>query len=150
MKITVRRFFSNSEATCSLVEVDSKFVCFGLEDEYREVKLKGETRIPAGTYKVTLRTSGGFHQKYSKKFSEFHEGMLWVRNVPNFEYILIHIGNFERDTEGCLLVGEQCVTSEEEIHILSSTKAYKKFYQMVVQAAKDGTLEIEYIDEDLI
>jgi len=42
--------------------VDGQFVCFGLEDEYREDKVAGETRIPSGTYQVALRKEGGFHK----------------------------------------------------------------------------------------
>lgn len=35
MIITVDRFNSDSDATLSKVSVDGRFVCFGLEDEYR-------------------------------------------------------------------------------------------------------------------
>jgi hypothetical protein len=73
--------------------------------KHRDVKVKGETRIPAGRYQVTLRTEGGFHSKYSEKYGEMHKGMLWVRDVPGFEYILIHTGNTDEHTAGCLLVG---------------------------------------------
>ena len=58
MKITVERFTSDAETTLSTVFVDGKFACFGLEDEYRTEKVAGETRIPAGTYKVGLRNVG--------------------------------------------------------------------------------------------
>ena len=37
-------------------------------------KVYGETRIPAGTYKLKLRTEGGYHQKYSKRFPDIHRG----------------------------------------------------------------------------
>ena len=52
MEITVNRFISDNDTTISHINVDGKFICFGLEDEYRENKLVGETRIPAGKYKV--------------------------------------------------------------------------------------------------
>ena len=32
--------------------------------------------------------------------------MLHITNVPNFEYILIHCGNTDEHTSGCLLVGD--------------------------------------------
>ena len=35
-----------------------------------------------------------------------HKGMLWVRDVPGFEYILIHTGNTDEHTSGCLIVGD--------------------------------------------
>jgi hypothetical protein len=97
VKITVHRVVSNSSATISNIKLDGTFFCFGLEDEYRKVKVKGKTRIPQGKYNVTVRQIGGFHERYKKKFSDFHKGMLQVADVPNFTEILIHIGNDDED-----------------------------------------------------
>lgn len=146
MLITVERIKSNDDATLSIVSINGKFECFGLEDEYRDDKVAGETRIPAGIYDVKLRTVGGFHTRYSSKFP-WHEGMLHVQNVPDFEYILIHIGNTEKDTAGCLLVGTGAY-SGTDLTIQSSTDAYRKLYEKVLSAAKSGDLKIEYIDSD--
>ena len=147
MKITVVRIKSDDDATLSLVSVDGYFQCFGLEDEYREEKIAGETRIPAGLYTVGVRDVGGFHNRYMKKFSQFHRGMLEVQNVPNFKYILIHIGNTERDTAGCLLVGCNGNTSGD-LSVGNSTGAYKSLYKKTIIAAIEGKLTIEYIDQD--
>lgn len=147
MKITVVRVKSDNDATLSTVFIDGKFECFGLEDEYREEKKPGETRIPAGMYNIKLRTVGGFHGRYSKKFPKFHKGMLQVANVPGFEYILIHIGNTERDTAGCLLVGMNGNTSGD-LSVGNSTGAYKRLYNKVIGDASSGNLVIEYIDQD--
>jgi len=105
MKLLVERFTSDEDTTISAVYLDDVFQCFGLEDEYREEKVASKTRIPAGTYKVGVRTTGGFHSRYKNKFSEFHQGMLHVQDVPRFEFILIHVGNTDENTAGCLLVG---------------------------------------------
>ncbi len=72
MIITVDRFKSDLDATISKVNVDRRFVCFGLEDEYRADKVANETRIPAGRYKVGVRTEGGFHARYTHKFADIH------------------------------------------------------------------------------
>ena len=109
MKLEVLRFSSQKDSTNGLlfdVTDKRKFLAYTLEDEARDEKIKGETRIPAGTYKVTLRTVGGYHARYTKKYGSFHKGMLWVREVPGFEYILIHTGNTDEHTMGCLLVGD--------------------------------------------
>src|SRR5688500_19899161 len=98
MKLTVLRFYDNGKSTSGLLFIDGKFECYTLEDEHRDVKLKGETRIPCRQYDLGLRTEGGHHEKYSKKFPKDHVGMLHVLDVPNFQYILIHIGNTEGDT----------------------------------------------------
>lgn len=148
MKITVERITSDDDTTISALFVDGKFVCFVLEDEYRETKLAGETRIAAGTYDVRLRTFGGFHRRYGSKFSGMHRGMLELQNVPEFDDILIHVGNTDANTAGCLLVGTGAVARGGDMSIQSSVEAYKKLYPLVVDAAASGDLGIEIIDRD--
>lgn len=148
MKISVDRIKSDDDATLSIVSIDGQFQCFGLEDEYREDKIAGETRIPKGKYDVELRTVGGFHGRYSRKYPSLHRGMLQVMGVPDFEYILIHIGNTDDNTEGCLLVGSGATTNGG-LTIQSSRIAYLALYQKVIDAAVDGQLVIEYQDFDI-
>ena len=148
MRVTIDRFKSDADATLSKVNVDGQFICFGLEDEFRAEKIVNETRIPAGRYKVGVRKEGGFHQRYSEKFAEFHRGMLHILDVPGFEYILVHVGNTAEDTAGCLLVGMNASVDDGELRVTSSTLAYQKLYPLVIDAAENGELEIEYIDND--
>ena len=137
MRLTVDRYNTNSTHTDGLLFIDDKFECFTLEDTYREQKVKGETRIPNGTYKVELREVGGFHNKYLAKYGDtFHKGMLWVKDVPNFEYILIHVGNTQKNTEGCLLVGS--TADKDKSFIGASGNAYKDFYPKVIAAFENN------------
>lgn len=136
MELTVLRYNNESDYTDGMLFIDGKFECFTLEDEARTEKVYGETCIPEGRYQITLRKEGGFHQRYSKKFPDFHKGMLYVRNVPGFEFILIHIGNTDEDTAGCLLVGEGA--NSEKNYISQSTDAYVSLYKKVIQAFDRG------------
>ena len=150
MKLEVLRFNSSDDFTTGLLfdvtDNVRSFLCYTLEDEARTVKQWGETRIPAGTYKLTLRAEGGFHSRYLAKFgAEFHKGMIYVNDVPNFEYILWHIGNDDDDTAGCLLVGK---TSQDNF-IGSSTTAYKEIYPPIRDAILSGEeVSVTYIDYD--
>ena len=150
MKLEVLRFNSSDDFTTGLLfdvtDNVRSFLCYTLEDEARTVKQWGETRIPAGTYKLTLRAEGGFHSRYLAKFgAEFHKGMIYVNEVPNFEYILWHIGNDDDDTAGCLLVGK---TSQDNF-IGSSTTAYKEIYPPIRDAILSGEdVTVTYIDYD--
>ena len=67
MNLEVVRFSSESDSTNGLLfDITGgkrKFLAYTLEDEYREEKVMHETRIPEGTYEITLRTVGGFHAK---------------------------------------------------------------------------------------
>ena len=148
MELKVYRFSSQSQTTLGALHINGEFECYTLEDQHQDMKVRGETRIPKGKYKIAFRTVGGFHAKYSKKFPDMHKGMLQVMNVPNFEYILIHIGNDEDDTMGCLLVGLHCNNNKiDKGQISSSTTAYKTMYPKVLKALESGeNVNIEYID----
>ena len=155
MKLEVLRFSSQKDSTNGIlfnVTEGREFLCYTLEDEYRDEKIKGETRIPSGTYKITLRTVGGFHGRYEKKYGGMHKGMLWVRDVPNFEYILIHTGNTDEHTAGCLLVGDtqqQNITKSKSGFIGASVDAYKRIYPSIASAIERGDdVEISYVDFD--
>lgn len=132
MEIRLDRFIHNHNDTVGRMFIDGKFYAYTLEDEHRDVKVKGETRIPAGTYEIKLRTEGGFHTRYLTRFgADFHKGMLHLQNVPGFEFILIHTGNTERDTEGCILVGKEISLHSKGDSIQQSTAAYKELYPVI-------------------
>jgi hypothetical protein len=138
MDIDVLRYNSKLDFTDGLFFINGEFNVHTLEDEARTVKVKGETRIPNGRYKVELRTVGGFNDRYLKKFgADFHKGMLWVKDVPGFEYILIHIGNDDDDTAGCLLVA-MSNNADDKGFIGDSTTAYKKIYPIIRDAILAG------------
>ena len=94
MKLKVLRISSQEDSTSGLLFLENdlglNFLCYTLEDEKRVLKVKGETRVPAGIYQISLRKEGGFHQKYKKRYGASHKGMLHVTNVPNFEFRAKH------------------------------------------------------------
>ena len=147
MELKVYRYSSQSQTTLGALHINGEFECYTLEDQHQDIKVKGETRIPKGTYNIGLRTIGGFDARYKAKFS-FHKGMLQVLNVPGFEYILIHIGNDEDDTAGCLLVGNTANNNRlNKGFIGDSTNTYKSLYTKVLKAIESGLdVTIQYID----
>jgi len=154
MKLEVIRISNSDDSTSGLLyksngDFDKEFLCYTLEDEYRKEKKYGETRIPEGTYKLGLRTVGGYNEKYKKRFSDIHIGMLHVLDVPGFEYILIHCGNTDEHTAGCLLVGDTQENNKikKDGFIGRSTQAYKRIYPEIAKAIKIGQdVTIEYKD----
>ena len=116
MNLDVYRFADNGDATMSVFMINGVAYCFGIEDEERKEKVKGETRVPEGTYDVLLRAEGGYHNRESARYKDkkpgWHKGMLCIHNAPDwkiktpemeFQYILIHPGNTEEHTNGCYL-----------------------------------------------
>ena len=77
--------------------------------------------------------------------------MLHVTNVPSFNYILIHCGNTDEHTAGCLLVGDSQENNQikKDGFIGKSTQAYKRVYQYIMEAIEGGdSVNITYIDFD--
>ncbi len=151
MKLILNRLWENEDATAGRLflpidegaGVSRQAVFYTCEDERREVKVAGETRIPAGEYQIRLRREGGMVRRYDKRFAPFHDGMLWLQDVPNFEYVYIHVGNTDDDTEGCILVGME---RGPGMTVRKSAVAYKMLYQEVWQAAESGLLAITIND----
>lgn len=155
LRLTLTRLSSDTDSTVGtlhMTRLDSdqlKFSCFTLEDEKRMVKVFGETRIPEGTYDIKLRTEGGMHKRYSTKFgSDWHRGMLWLQDVPNFTWIYIHPGTSDDHTDGCILVGDgvmQNVTRAGQL--LDPLNAYQRIYPIIASTLLAGKrVQIEVIE----
>lgn len=144
MQLTLLRYSTSPEATLGFLYQDTQFFCYTLEDTYRAVKVQGETRIPGGIYPVTLRKEGRLHDLYRKKWGWHQDGMLWVRNVPNFEYVYFHPGNTHENTDGCILVGDTVNNNQVQKGYLSaSSVAYSRLYQGVAPyIAASGSVEL--------
>ena len=157
MRLELYRYSSKKDSTLGILflvneETNTKdFLCFTLEDEKREVKVYGETRIPEGTYKIKYRTEGGHHIKYKKRFESIHRGMLQLMDVPNFTHILIHCGNTTDHSHGCLLVGNVISENiEKEPFLGQSSNCYKRIYPIItdiLDSQKHLTIKIINFEE---
>jgi hypothetical protein len=123
-----------------LTDEGREFQCFTLEDEIREIKIPGETAIPRGTYEIKLRTEGGMHEKYLRKFLELpHRGMLHLQSVPEFTFVYLHIGNTDDATRGCPLLGRvPNTTASGEFQVYESTAAYRELYPKLADPIAAG------------
>ena len=62
-----------------------------------------------------------------------------------FQYILIHTGNTEKHTAGCLLLNDSI--SSKTFTGGSSVDAYKRIYPKIAKAILDGErVTIQYLD----
>lgn len=147
MKLKLTRLQYDLTSTIGYMTIDNKFTNFTLEDTYRETKVMSRTRIPAGTYNIKLRNEGTMTKKYAAKYP-FHKGMLWLQDVPNFEWVYIHTGNIHTHTDGCILVGDSCNSRSMEKSVGQSVLAYKDIYESIANAILSGEeVSIEIIDE---
>ncbi len=136
---------------------------YTVEDEFRVVKVKGETSVPLGTYELGFRQSPKFSASflYSESLNKLIEpselrlfptvkdfkshDLIWVKNIPNFEYVLIHWGNTDDDTDGCLIVGSALGIINGQEGVINSKKYYKELYCKVIKKIKAGNTTIEYV-----
>lgn len=145
MIIEVQRFHETGDSTIGFLGINGVTRMFTLEDEGREAKVLNETRIPAGSYEVKLRDYGDFNDRYKARYPDFHIGMLELQEVPGFTDILIHSGNDDDDTSGCLLVGWEADMKNEVIK--SSRPAYEYLYKRVIEAIHNEEVTIHVYDK---
>lgn len=135
-RLTLIRFSESKEDTLGLLFWDGRFKCFTLEDEFRVVKVLGQTRIPEGEYRLELRKAGRLHKIFSDRWKWHDKGMIWLRPVPNFKWIYLHPGSNSGHTEGCILVGDQPVTNTLNPggdNLFQSRNAYARIYPPITE-----------------
>jgi len=129
----VRRKPYTDDYTSGKLYVNGEFECWTLEDKVREIqnvpvsawKIKGKTAIPRGTYRIDI--------DWSNRFKKL---MLHVLDVKGFDGIRIHIGNTDKDVEGCVLVGDD---PGDDGFLGKSTPAYNRLFKKVKDAINAGT-----------
>ena len=137
MEITVDRQkgVKTDQATTSHVYIDGQFQCYGLEPVDRgltndmplnmiaAIKVPYKTAVPTGRYQLT------------KYFSPKHNANVpLLLNVPGFDFVEIHTGNFPQDTDACLLLGTQIGINQ----VLNSRVAIGAFYPKFFAALDRG------------
>lgn len=111
---------------------EDKYFCDTLEPTWRDYehgayKVKGKSAIPEGRYAVVISYSPKFKQWLPILFGgpEFNKQWQGIR---------IHAGNTAKDTEGCILVGQ----NREVGKVLDSRKWLYELKQRIVEAKDKG------------
>lgn len=148
IEITNKRVANTSDSTLGILYWDNEPVGFVIEDEFRQIKVSKETRIPAGRYLLKLRKENtSLTKRYRQKYPWF-KYHIELTDVPNFSGIYIHVGNTERDTAGCQVIGLDASISGEDFINKRSTLLYERLYKKLLPMLEIGK-EVYYniIDE---
>lgn len=105
------------------------FQCFSLEEDKEGLESGKDLRIPAGVYSLKRHSPSRFEKTLREITGKNDSEMINVynENVPSSRAILIHWGNTDKDTEGCILLGME--KSSESVS--NSRLACKKFYDLM-------------------
>lgn len=133
--ITVERRWKKQKYTIGKLSINGKPYCETLEDpdrgltsamplaEIQKRKIKGDTAIPTGKYRVV--------ETFSPKF---RKTMPLLLNVPGYEGVRIHPGNDASSTEGCLLVGQNKAVGK----VLNSRATFDPLHQQIKETIAQG------------
>lgn len=142
MEILVKREYKKKDYTIGKMYINGEYFCDTLEDtdrcltmtmslaKIKEIKEYGRTAIPTGRYKVAYT--------YSPRFKKHLPLLL---QVPCFEGVRIHSGNTHKDTEGCILLGENKAVGK----VLNSRKTMDEFLRILkpaIEACENIWIEI--------
>lgn len=146
MELLVDRKWKKQSYTISNLLIDGKWFCNVLEDADRglddsmsidrilELKKPTITAIPRGTYEITLDIVS---PKYSKVqfYKDVCNGKVpRLKNVKGFDGILIHAGNTDKDSSGCLLVGVNKIKGQ----VVNSKETFKALYKLLQDRKNKG------------
>lgn len=139
MKLELIRIANRPTYCIGKLYIDGEYFCDVIEDTDRGLdnsmtvseilknKIKGETAIPTGIYKIEIT--------YSPKYKRL---MPLLIGVKGYSGVRIHSGNTSKDTEGCLLVGRNTVVGM----VTESRNTYQRLFARL-QNVKDISIEIK-------
>lgn len=151
MELIVDRKWKKPNYTISNLTINGKWFCNVIEDtdrglkdtmtleQIKSIKKPSLTAIPSGKYKVTLDVVS---PKFSTNayYKQVCQGKLpRLLNVKGFEGILIHVGNTEKASAGCLIVGENKIKGQ----VINSKATFEKLYKELLKDKDNITIEIK-------
>lgn len=150
MKLLLKRIAKLPKYTIGKMYIDGNYVADTLEDTDRDLtqnmslseikskKVYGQTAIPTGTYEIDMSI-------VSPKFKDRSWAKPWkgklprLINVPGYEGVLIHPGSSDKDTSGCILVGENKIVGK----VINSQITFNKIMQILTKEKDNIIITIQ-------
>lgn len=136
MEILLKRIARRDTYTIGHLYIDGTYFCDTCEDADRlffgKPKVMHETAIPCGRYEITQEVrSPRFGEK--SPYKEVCKGYVpRLQNVPQFDGVLIHVGNSDKDSSGCILLGK----NKQAGKVVDSRIVWTSFMQKYMLPAK--------------
>lgn len=127
MNLTLKRLYSEADGIFSeLVQENGEIFCYTLEHAFDDGSGRGSfaPKIGDGTY--TCQRSMHRLHNMTQDFETFE-----VMNVPGHSGLLFHWGNFNQDSDGCILVGEAIASYQMTGKMITNSKVeFAAFMQL--------------------
>ena len=150
MELLLVRKYKGIDYTVGDLYIDGEFFSNTLEDtdrglkntmsleEIKKIKVNNETAIPTGTYKIDMST---YSPRFGKKsWAQPYGGFIpRLVNVPGYLGVLIHPGNTNKDTSGCILIGKNSVKGQ----VTESQNAFHKLMNILKKVQNNITITIQ-------
>lgn len=145
MELTLHRKWKKNGYSIGLLYVNGVYLCDTLEDtdrgldqsmttkEIQERKVYCETAIPYGRYEITMKVQSPKYKTY-KQYQKCKGYLPRLKYVKGYEGVLMHIGNYPKDSCGCILVGK----NEVKGAVVNSTLWFWKLYDLLKEASDRG------------
>jgi hypothetical protein len=95
-----RAYLPDGSATLGKLSLPDGWSCYTLENPWKDNQARVSC-IPEGGYALGLRESPVVQRTTSGRYREGWE----VQDVPDRTFVMVHPGNWEHNTEGCILPG---------------------------------------------
>ena len=120
-----RNMTCNDGSIMGSLYLNDEFIGRTLELPFRNNET-GISSIPAGSYVTSMRSDGGRGWR------------IQLENVPGREYIQLHVGNFQNEIEGCILLGAEL--GNDQCMVTESHKAVELLRERISAKAEKGNM----------
>jgi hypothetical protein len=127
-ELKLKREITSNKAILGTIEIEGKELCKTLENPWLN-NMPFISCIPTGKY---------IAKKYT---SEKYPNVWELQNVEGRSKILIHWGNWEKNTQGCILVGATWDFLDEQLAVTNSVATLNR-----LRKALDNEFSIEIIN----
>ena len=101
-----------------------------LEEDIESAERDKDHRIPKGDYNLFYKENSKFYKSLTRIVGWTQDPLgIYNDEVPKDRNILIHQGNTDKDTQGCILLGKEWGKDKESI--IKSRDAIKEFYTLI-------------------
>lgn len=140
MLVLRRAYLPDGSATIGELTLEGNHLCFTLERPWLNNQVSVSC-IPKGDYRLTRRASPIVERTSGGEFVEGWE----VSRVPGRTHIMIHPGNWAKDTEGCILVGERFSWHPEHGPMVTNSRDTFRRVMQALDGAPSWNIAIEQV-----